>query len=388
MSHLELTLTVFYIVFFVMLVFSASYWCLSNNKIERIEQRSIFLDIRFWIPCLVYTILLGYRWNYAYDWEQYYYTFLDIQKGYLYRDTTEKGYLAINYLLGRCGFDFYSIFLLEGFIYITSIYTMLQKNRMALAFALPLIYISARYNCLNISRQFFAQSILWIAFYYLIHNKKIIYFILGFIACTIHTSAYIWFVAFYVVRYFKMPSLKITSIIYCLCVSLKLVIQKYLFTLSSLLTAFLITNKGYDSEHMMADRFNRGELSVYSIFILAIIHFTFIFSAYYVRRKGYLKTDWENILVLIGIYGIFMNVLGGTHEILDRFFWYFSYLYYIAWGIVVCHMIKHFYSIPTVIWLLTFISFAQRLWFMYSTIVEECLGQSHHYLEYKINFIF
>ena len=160
MSHLELTLTVFYIVFFVMLVFSASYWCLSNNKIERIEQRSIFLDIRFWIPCLVYTILLGYRWNYAYDWEQYYYTFLDIQKGYLYRDTTEKGYLAINYLLGRCGFDFYSIFLLEGFIYITSIYTMLQKNRMALAFALPLIYISARYNCLNISRQFFAQSIL------------------------------------------------------------------------------------------------------------------------------------------------------------------------------------------------------------------------------------
>ena len=185
-----------------------------------------------------------------------------------------------------------------------------------------------------------------------------------------------------------MPSLKITSIIYCLCVSLKLVIQKYLFTLSSLLTAFLITNKGYDSEHMMADRFNRGESSIYSIIILAIIHFTFILSAYYVRRKGYLKTDWENILVLIGIYGIFMNVLGGTHEILDRFFWYFSYLYYIAWGIVVCHMIKHFYSIPTVIWLLTFISFAQRLWFMYSTIVEECLGQSRHYLEYKINFNF
>lgn len=128
MAHLELTLTVFYTVFFVMLIFTAGYWVINKNRVSILERKSIFSDMRFWIPCLVYTILLGFRWDYAYDWEQYYNTFIYIQHGELYRETTEIGYLAINYLLGQLGFNFYSIFLLEGFIYILSIYIMLQKT--------------------------------------------------------------------------------------------------------------------------------------------------------------------------------------------------------------------------------------------------------------------
>lgn len=383
MAHLELTLTVFYTVFFVMLIFTAGYWVINKNRVSILERKSIFSDIRFWIPCLVYTILLGFRWDYAYDWEQYYYTFIYIQQGDLYRETTEIGYLAINYLLGQLGFNFYSIFLLEGFIYILSIYIMLQKNRRALLFALPLMYIDARYNCLNISRQFFAQSILWIAFYYLVHGKKIVYFILGALACSIHTSAYIWVVCFYFVRYIKIPSLKTTSIIYFLCVALQATIQKYFFALSTIITAYLITNKSYDESHMMADRFFGQEFSLNRLVITVLLHYTFILSAYFVIKRNLIRTEWERILILVGLMGVSMNVLGGVHEILNRFFWYFSYLYIIAWGICLYYMYKHFREVPAYIWLLTIVSFAQRLWSMYAQIVEECTGPAQHFIEYK-----
>ena len=213
-EHLSLTLTIFFLILIVFVVINSSYWVLSRKQLMRVESRSVFLDWRFWIPCLVYAFVLGYRWDYAFDWWQYYNTFNDIQHGLLYRESTEKGYLLVNIILGKLGFDFYSIFIFEGFIYILSIYILLKHNKLALVFALPLIYMGCRYNCLNISRQFFAQSILWIGFYYLLKNNKKIYWILGIIACSIHSSAYIWIIIFYFAPKLKLPSKKFAIIIY------------------------------------------------------------------------------------------------------------------------------------------------------------------------------
>lgn len=384
MYNLDLTLTVFYFILLVMVIFTASYWYVTSSLLEKIERRSIFMDIRFWIPCLVYTILLGFRWDYSFDWDQYYNTFINIQKGILYRDSTEKGYLTINYLLGQLGFNFYSIFLLEGFLYITSIYIMLQKNRKALLFALPLIYISARNNCLNISRQFFAQSFLWIAFYYLIQGKRTIYFILGAVACSIHTSAFFWIVAFYLIKFFKIPSLKVTTIIYLGCLVFQVLFQKYFYALSTVLITYMLTDRGYDSDYMMADRFHRIEFSLFHTLLYAFIDFTFILSVYFVKKRGLVKSKWEEILMIVGIYGVCLNVVGGTHEIFSRFFWYFSYLYYIAWGIVLCYMCKNIKQVPFYLWIFTAISLMQKLWSMYALIIAECTGPDHHYLEYRL----
>ena len=79
-QHLSTTLTVFYFILIVFVIIPITYWALPKKRLNRLENKSLFLDIRFWIPSLVYAFLLGYRWDYAYDWEQYYNTFNYIRK--------------------------------------------------------------------------------------------------------------------------------------------------------------------------------------------------------------------------------------------------------------------------------------------------------------------
>lgn len=114
------TLLVFSIVFFTFVVIPLFYQPLTSSSLDRIQKKTFLLDWRFWIPMLVYSILLGFRYDYSYDWNQYRYTFEYINNGILYRDDTEKGYLFINKCLGLCGFNFYSIFILEAITYINS----------------------------------------------------------------------------------------------------------------------------------------------------------------------------------------------------------------------------------------------------------------------------
>lgn len=388
MNHLELTLTVFFFILFIFILFPSAYWLLSPQSLRTIERKPLIQDWRFLIPAILYALILGFRWNYSYDWDQYYNTFNFIQHGVLYRDTTEKGYLLINYLLGHLGFNHYSIFILEGFTYIFAIYTLAKDNRKVLLFSLPFIYIAARNDSLNISRQFFAQSVLWIAFYYLVKCKKKIYFVLSLLAVSIHTTALIWTIAFYFVRYLRFPSVKISISIYLIMWAISNIAQIYLFEASELFSALDILGKhSYGVSHMMLDRFQGRDLSLYRMVLIGTIHVGYIISADFVLKRIKIKSEFESILMTIGFVGVCMEVLGGTHEILHRFFWYFSFLYYVAWGYVIFYLIKSKSPIPTSIVLLNVLGVLQLFWSMYPTIVSEVTGEGRQILEYKINLL-
>lgn len=191
------TYWVFTIVLISFVMIPVFYQTLKPASLNRIQSRPLFYDWRFLIPMLVYSILLGLRYDYSFDWDQYKNTFEYLQRGLLFRDDTEKGYLFINRCLILCGFNFYSIFILEAIVYVTSYYYLFKDNRKYLLFVMPIVYMAQYSNCLNISRQFFAMSVLFIAYRNLLEGKRIVYFILGLIACSIHSSAYIWLIAFY-----------------------------------------------------------------------------------------------------------------------------------------------------------------------------------------------
>lgn len=385
-KHLSFTLTIFFFILIVFIVINSFYWSLSKRQLARIESNSILQDWRFWIPCLIYAFVLGYRWNYAYDWWQYYNTFNDIQRGLLYRESTEKGYLFINILLGKLGFDYYSIFILEGFIYILSIYVLLKHNKLALVFALPLIYMGCRYSCLNISRQFFAQSILWIGFYYLLKNKKKVYWILGLIACSIHSSAYIWIVIFYFAKKLKIPSKKFAIVIYTICWLLRDSLLILFAKLGGILTSYIISNKNYDMEFMMADRFIRDSYDISHTIIYFILGINYILSTYFLLQKRLIKHKSDYIIITIGFFGMCLNIIAGSHEITNRFMWYFSCLYYVGWGICLSYLFRNKNIIPLYIWIFNLFALLQMIWGMYWQIVSE-VTITHHYLEYKISFL-
>ena len=386
LSHLESTLSIFFCILLIFIIIPATYWFKSSKDLRRCQNQSILRDWQFWVPCLIYAFVLGFRWNYSHDWWQYYNTFNYLQRGLLYRESTEPGYLAINYILGQFGFNYYSIFILEGFVFIFSIYFLLRRERLAILFSLPLMYMACRYDCLNISRQFFAQSIFWIAFALLLENRKIAFGLLACLAFSIHTSAILWILPFCLLLRFRLPKLKYAILIYILCVVIQGIVQKYFVSASSVITEYFISNKEYDSDAMMAERFQGHTISLYHTILYSSIHIGYILSLYFVIKHTKQLSKSNYFILFAGYVGICLEVLGGTHEILDRTMWYFSYLYYLSWGLALSFLFRNRNKVrvPLYIWILNIIGICRMFWSMYSTISDEVLSPLHFYLEYKI----
>lgn len=365
-----------------MIICFSSYWLVTTNRLVRIQRQSIFIDFRFWIPCLLYTVLLGFRWDFAFDWWQYYQTFEYIQTGDLYRENTEKGYLAINYLLGRLGFDFYSIFLLECFTFFTSVFLLLKHNRKALLIGLCLVFIAMRFRCLNLSRQHFAMSVLWIGYYFLLKKYVKTYWTFAVLACTIHTSAIVWIVPFYFSTYIrKFLDFKTALIIFILCYVLKTVVFDFLINMSTLITATLITNKTYDASTMLADNFMWEEQSPLRIAINFVKGIAYIVCMYYCLKQKYIKNYRDYIILILGYIGLCLVVFGTTHEIVSRTMLYLSVFTFLGWGIMCVHLWRERSRIPLPVLLLAFITLLHYFYSMYPTIVSEC--ENNIYIEYK-----
>lgn len=381
-EHLVTTLTVYYLILLSMIICFSSYWLVTTNRLVRIQRQSIFIDFRFWIPCLLYTVLLGFRWDFAFDWWQYYQTFEYIQTGDLYRENTEKGYLAINYLLGRLGFDFYSIFLLECFTFFTSVFLLLKHNRKALLIGLCLVFIAMRFRCLNLSRQHFAMSVLWIGYYFLLKKYVKTYWTFAVLACTIHTSAILWVVPFYLSTYIrKFLNFKMALIIFVLCYVLKTVVFDFLINMSTLITATLITNKTYDASTMLADNFMWEEQSPLRIAINFIKGIAYIVCMYYCLKQKYIKNYRDYIILVLGYIGLCLVIFGTTHEIVSRTMLYLSVFTFLGWGIMCVHLWRERSRIPLPVLLLAFITLLHYFYSMYPTIVSEC--ENNIYIEYK-----
>ena len=382
-EHLETSMLVYYSILLSMIVCYATYWNIGEKKISCVQNRSIFLDWRYWIPCLLFTFLLGFRWNFAYDWNQYYNTFNYIQHGKLYRDNTEVGYLAINYLLGHLGFNYYSIFILEAFLFYSSIFLLLKNNRKALLFGLCLAYIGMRFRMLNLSRQHFAMSIIWIAYYHLVNQRTKYFWIIALVACTIHSSAIIWTIPFFFFNKIrKFFNFKIALIIYFACYIFKTYVFDYLISLSDLVTMYIITEKSYTSEQMLSDTFNWGKITPWRMALNMVHGVTYIICMYYCLSKDYVKDKLDKNILYIGYIGLVLPIFGTSHEIVSRFMLYTTVFYYLGWGIFMSKLIINRNRVSRFIWILPVACILHTLYGMKEVInYEVSIG---NFIQYKI----
>lgn len=337
------TVFVFTLVLFSMIFFPSFYLALSPKKLYKIEQRSIFCDWRIIFPLLVYSVFLGFRYNYSFDWEQYMNTFEFMKLGIVYREDTEKGYLFINKILGILGFNYYSIFILEAILYVSSYCFLFRSDRRYLPFALPLIYMAQYSNVLNISRQFFATSVLLFAYRFLLEQKKILYLIIGGIACTIHNSAIIWIVLFFFFSKLDKFDLKLRYFVIITLASffVNAFLKDLLYgSLSSLVDIVSLRGDIYGSGGILSEKFLREDKSFSQLLVQGVKYFSFYYIFYKQNKRGlfdgsiYLKN-----FVLIAVVSTPLVVLMGTHEIFSRMLYFASIFFDMGWGILLYNSI-------------------------------------------------
>lgn len=368
------TLLVFSIVFFTFVVIPLFYQPLTSSSLDRIQKKTFLLDWRFWIPMLVYSILLGFRYDYSYDWNQYRYTFEYINNGILYRDDTEKGYLFINKCLGLCGFNFYSIFILEAITYISSFFFLFKDNRKYLLFVLPLVYMQHYSNCLNISRQYFAMSMLFIAYRYLLDEKKIVYLLLGLVACSIHSSAYIWLILFWCFQ--RLNNIKINvTYVFIACIVSSIVIYCFKTPLYDALASMsnIMSSKSQYSENQILDiKYQRDNMQ-FSMFVVKLARILMYLYLFKIQNALGLFKDRPILknYVLIGLVMYPVIILMGTHEIFSRMLYYVSFMADIGWGILVYNYFFNCLNFKKV-WTLGLVTICtfQIPWAYYSMIIS------------------
>lgn len=353
MTHATLTYLVYFSIlssFFIFPLFSKVKKNRSGYSLN-VHQNRIWLGWSIMLPCVIYAFLVGLRYNYGFDWEQYYYTFQFIQRGTLYRDTTEVGYLLINRLIGLCGGNIYSLFVLEGFLWAFAICYLLKYDKKAVRYVLPLFIMSTWFRVLNLSRQHFAMSFFFIAIVCLLEGKKKWYIFWTIIAASIHTSVLIFAVPFFFLdKIKKIPSLKVSLMCYLGIVLAKSVMQNAFLVLGTLFTTYVVKNKGYTADTLLADRF-QWEISLskmlcgYFLDIVTILGIHFLLKRKSLNIIG-VRKPLEYYFCALGLLGAILRPMGESHEIFSRTFMYFTYFEYICFGLWVYYMVRHFKSIP------------------------------------------
>lgn len=366
-SPLGTTIIVFSIILICFIIIPLHYSIIGQKEMRIIQCKSLFLDWHFWVPCLVYTILLGYRWNYYYDWMQYHDDFIYIDRPDIVRESTERGYLLVNKLLSMLGFDFYSIFLLEGFIYIFSIYYVFKDNRAMLLFVLPIVFIDNRTG-LNISRQYFAISIMLIAFKKMLDGQNIQFFIIALLASQIHTSALIYIIPFYFSKKIQLPSIWITLLVYFSTLLLMPYMQSIFVFLSGFFQGNILGDKMYTSLVIMEDRFQR-DITFHRLFVQSCKDIAFIILLYYYRNI--IKFDKKiNTILSIAVYAMFFRNIAGPHEIFSRFFYYITIITNMGMGVIFYIVYKDVKRIPFYYILASFIVCLQTVYSLYAGIID------------------
>lgn len=380
--HLEFTIVIFSIVLLSFIMFPAFYYQMSNKQLTFWEKKTLWKDWRFLLPCLIYTFLLGYRYEYAYDWHQYQQTFLYLLKGQLYRENTEIGYLAINWILGKLSFSYYSIFILEGFVWVFAICYLCKENRKAWIFILPLLFITYRWRCLNLSRQFFAISIFLIAYKDLMTGRKLRYWILCMLAFSIHTSVIIFIAPMYFIpKFMRYPRLKYALILYVVLFIFQLQIQDFLFRSAEFISTHLITNKGdFYSYENLTGRFAWEERSLIRRLFQGIKDILYLLFIYKLKDSPLLAKN-ERIILFIGFIGLFISVAMGENEISTRLIIYLTIFYYIGWGLIYTHIFSPKNIMPRWFKLLSILVLFHYLYSFYISIYTEF--ESGFYLEYQ-----
>lgn len=325
------TLFVFYIV-------PLTYRGIKEKNYQRLQGRNLLLDWHVLVLCIVYAVIFGFRYDYLNDWEQYVKYYEYIQNGGLNDGWHEPGFYWFIKGLTLLGFNYYSMFFIECFLWIYSLCYLFKDNRKYLICVLPFVFLTTTDESLNVSRQYFAMSFLLIAFRDYWDGKRIRALVFAVIAPLMHFSSIIWVIVFFFlkkVEYIK-PAWTVTAFIgVTIASSLFFDVLASSTEFISTLSSVYFENKIYDSSEIEALQAETTGATLRQMLTLGLTRGFYLFLYYYFRKRNLFANPIINNIALIGVLGIIVVLLMGYNLVFSRIAAYIRLFYHIGWGIFI-----------------------------------------------------
>lgn len=332
-----------FLLLFTLLVFffvPLTYNNLSGARLQKLQNKNLLLDWRICVVCIVYAVIFGFRYDYLYDWEEYVTFYEFVQGGGDNNGWREPGFFYFVKGLSSLGLNYYSMFVIECFLWIYSICYLFKDNRKYLFFVLSFVYISSTNEALIISRQYLALSLLLIAYRDYWDGKNIKALCIALVAPLMHYSAAIWLIVFFFLKkidYIKPAWMVLFFVIVTIASSL-------LFNVLASSTEFITTifssfydNTIYDSTDLKALQAETTGANFRQMITLGFTRGLYIYLYYRYRKDNLLNNPVLNNIVLIGMVGIIVILLLGYNMLFSRFAAFIRIFYNLGWG-VLCYI--------------------------------------------------
>lgn len=171
----------------------------------------------------------------------------------------EPGYALVNKIIYSIGLPFRAVIIVYSFCFLTILYRLLRKYSCSVTFSVIIILITFFNQSLFVLRQFWALSIIFFSYKYVIERKILPFLILLIIASSLHITALVTLPLYYL---YSLSKRNLLSILIVLCFLTKIGLKAVLVYGALILEA--------KSEYLVRDSFMSYVPLLESVFLLFI----------------------------------------------------------------------------------------------------------------------
>lgn len=307
---------------------------LASLDILRLEFK--VRNLIFFISVFIVIVLSTIRWETGADWESYYYLFIDAEdywKGkYAASNQIEFGYVWLNYLVNSISPHYTSMLLINALLAIGIKSYFIKKEKSIFLIVLFFYYC---YYIADIAavRQFLALSFILMSSFYIGQKNKPAYLLSILLACSIHYSAIIFVLAYWLFWYQTTPKFLYIVLLLSFLLGFFNIAGYILNVVLGLIPGgSFIQSKlmGYQEEGLESASGNP-----YLFFALGAAK-RLIVMPFFIWRMSYIsKTDFDKYrgylnLVIFGNIVYFIFIL--SIPVMQRLSVYFSFFEIFIWG--------------------------------------------------------
>ena len=238
-----------------------------------------------------------------------------------------------------------------------------------------MVFVTLRFRCLNLSRQFFGMSVLFIAYYFLRIGKNKLFCLFAVAAGFIHSTCFVFAPIYYFVYKFKdrirFPPFLFSVVVYIILFILFEYIKHKVFEYSTFFSQILIKDgEFYNTEELLTGRFAWEERSLTRRAFLMLKDFLFLYWIKLLDKRDSMFNRYRDFFIL-SYFSIFAYMITGENEMSTRILLYLNVFYLICWGLLVRNASILKSKLNWYVFIMTLLIFFHNIYGIFPTLSED-----------------